>query len=75
MKCIECGNVMTEKKKTYVANLDTCVIIIKNVPAMVCEECGEVFYTDEVFEYIENTIGQLRNIVNDVAVVNYSTVA
>ena len=70
MKCIECGAEFTQKTKTNVANLDNCVIIIKNVPALVCE-CGEVYYTDEVAEKIEKIVTTLRQIVDDVAVVDY----
>ena len=70
MKCIECGKTAVLKEKTYVANLDTCVIIIKNVPAYVCE-CGEVYYSDEVFEQIEQIVTNLKDLINDIAVVDY----
>ncbi|MDY3972791.1 MAG: type II toxin-antitoxin system MqsA family antitoxin [Clostridia bacterium] len=72
MICIECGNEMTLKEKTYVANLDTCVIIIKHVPAYVCS-CGEVYYTDETFAEIEQLVSNLRNMVNDIAVIDYKS--
>lgn len=70
MKCIECGKTMQEKTKTYIANLDNCVIIIKHVPAFVCE-CGEVYYSDEVFERIEKIVTTLKQFINDVAIVDY----
>ncbi|MCD8181410.1 MAG: type II toxin-antitoxin system MqsA family antitoxin [Firmicutes bacterium] len=72
MKCIECAGELTEKTKTYVANLDSCVIIIKNVPALVCESCGEVYYSDEVFERIETIVEKLKNFINDIAVIDYA---
>lgn len=75
MKCIECGHNFINKNKTYVANLENCVIIIKNVPAMVCEHCGEVYYSDDVFEHIEKIVCQLENIINDIAVVDYAHTA
>ena len=70
MICIECGNDMVEKERTYVANLDTCVIIIKNVPAYVCQ-CGEIYYSDEVFAKIEEIVMNLKNMINDIAVIDY----
>jgi YgiT-type zinc finger domain-containing protein len=70
MVCIECGNDMIEKEKTYVANLDSCVIIIKHVPAYVCP-CGEVYYSDEVFAEIERLVMKLKSVINDVAVIDY----
>ena len=34
---------------THVVNYSNSVIIIKNVPCEECEQCGEIFYTDELF--------------------------
>lgn len=75
MKCIYCSTDMNFKNKTYVANLEKCVIIIKNVPAYICDQCGEVYYTDEVAEKIEQIIGKLEDIIKEVAVVEYTSVA
>ena len=72
MKCIECGHDLKESRKTYVANLDNCVIIIKNVPAKVCEFCNEIYYTDDIFTKIEDIVEQLQHMVNDVVVIDYS---
>lgn len=75
MKCKNCGHDVVDKKKTYVANLENCVIIIKNVPAKVCEHCGEAYYSDEVFGEIEKIIYKLAGIINDIAVIDYSNAA
>lgn len=75
MKCIECGHDVIDKNKTYVANLENCVIIIKNVPAKVCERCGEVYYSDEVFSKIEKIVYKLKGIINDIAVIDYANTA
>ena len=75
MKCIECAANLTERPKTYVANLDDCVIIIKNVPTLVCDACGELYYSDEVFARIEAIVNALRAVISDVAVVDYTKAA
>ena len=75
MKCIECGHNLIDKTKTYVANLDSCVIIIKNVPAMVCENCGEVYYSDEVFGQIEKIVYKLESVINEIAGIDYTNAA
>ncbi len=72
MKCFACDKETIEKNKNYIADLEHCVIIIKNVPALVCQDCGEVYYRDEVAEKIEKTIDMLEKIIDDVAVVEYS---
>ncbi len=71
LNCIECGHQLVAKNKTYVANLDNCVIVIKNVPALVCEHCHEVYYTDDISEKIENITCKLKDIIDDIAVVDF----
>lgn len=72
MTCFMCKGDTESKIKTYVANLDNCVIIIKNVPALVCNQCGEVFYTDEVAEQLERIVDTMEKLVKEVAIVEYS---
>ncbi|MDO5112418.1 MAG: type II toxin-antitoxin system MqsA family antitoxin [Clostridia bacterium] len=72
MRCFSCNGNMVPATKKYVANLDNCVIIIKNVPALVCDQCGEVSYTDEVFAKLEAMVDKLAAIVQEVAIVEYS---
>ena len=74
MKCIECGKEVELTTKTYVANLKNCVIIIKHVPAYVCD-CGEVYYDDETAQRIEDIVYSLKKVINDIAVVEYSKAA
>ena len=38
---------------THVVNYKNCIIVIKNVPCLECEQCGEKYYTDEVAERLE----------------------
>ena len=47
---------MVEKKVTYVLELDNKVIIIENVPARVCLETGEKFFSPETVEKIQETV-------------------
>jgi len=75
MTCYMCKGKTKELRKTYVATLEDCVIIIKNVPALVCEQCGEAYYTDEVAERLEQIVEKMRKFVEEVAVVEYEKAA
>ena len=75
MKCIECGTETKRTLKKYIANLDNCVIIIKDVPAIVCPHCGEVYYDDIVAEKIEQIILKLENLIQEVAIIEYNKIA
>ena len=70
-KCIECGHELINKNRTYVANLENCVIIVKNVPALVCEHCNEVYYSDEISEKLEKITLKLKDVINDIAIVEF----
>ena len=75
MICIMCKGTVKEAKKTYVATLQDCVIIIKDVPALVCSQCGKVYYTDVVSDKLEKIVNDLKKIVKEVAIIDYDKVA
>ena len=70
--CFMCKGDMEPKRKTYVATLEDAVIIVKNVPALVCNQCGEVFYTLEVTQALERIVERLESIIKEVAIVEYT---
>lgn len=72
MTCFRCKGDVENKLKTHAATLDNCVIIIKNVPALVCGQCGEVYFTDCVMQKLEAIIDRLENIIKEVAIVDYA---
>ncbi|MCL1848745.1 MAG: YgiT-type zinc finger protein [Clostridiales bacterium] len=63
---------MTLVLKTHTVTLDQCVIIIKNVPTMVCTQCGEVYFGDEAMQGIECIIDRLETVIKEVAIVDFS---
>lgn len=75
MKCFMCKGDLEQARKTYVATLENCVIVIKDVPALVCTQCGEAYYTDEVSDRLERIIDKIRDMVQEVAIVEYDNVA
>jgi YgiT-type zinc finger domain-containing protein len=75
MTCFLCKGDIDSKVKTHAVTLDQCVIIIKSVPALVCLQCGEVYFTDDVMNKLESIIDRLENIIKEVAIVDYSELA
>lgn len=47
---------MVEQKVTYVLEVDGKFIIIENVPARVCLETGERFFSPETVERLQQTV-------------------
>jgi YgiT-type zinc finger domain-containing protein len=48
-----CNETMVERTVTYVLELNGQVIIIENVPARVCEEIGESFFSSETVQFLQ----------------------
>ena len=75
MRCFMCKGDLIPMKKTYVAILEDCVVIVKDVPAQVCSQCGEAYYSDEVSDHLEDIVSKVKDMVQEVAILEYSKVA
>ena len=60
---------------THVVNYNGTIIVIKNVPCEECEQCGEKYYTDEVAEKIEKLVDLAKQMMQEIAVLDYAKVA
>lgn len=60
MKCIHCQGVM--KKGTAPLHIDRedCHVTFDNVPAWVCQQCGEVYFEEKEVETIQELIKTLE---------------
>lgn len=60
---------------THVVNYKNCIIIIKNVPCEECEQCGEKYYSCEVAKQIEVLVNMAKQLMQEIAVIDYFKVA
>ena len=72
MNCFMCKGKLEEKNTTFMVELDNCIIIIKNVPSLVCEQCREVLYSNEVSKKLEKLVNAVRNSITEITIINYS---
>lgn len=72
MTCFFCKGNLVESFTTHFAEVENCFIIIKNVPCLKCEQCGEVSYTGTVAKHLEEIINSLKGFLTEIAVVNYN---
>ena len=66
---------VTQSLTTHVVNYNGAIIVIKNVPCEECEQCGEKFYTDDVAEKLEKMVNTAKQMMQEIAVLDYSKVA
>lgn len=71
MNCFKCKGDLIEKKVNYVVDLENTIIIIKGVPATVCTQCGEQYFSDKIAENIEKIVNKLKQLAAEVTIVNY----
>jgi YgiT-type zinc finger domain-containing protein len=51
--CPLCGGGRTAGTVTYTTDLGTVVVVVRNVPASVCDQCGESWVNDSTASILE----------------------
>ena len=73
MTCFMCKGSVRDGFSTFTTDMGGCVVVIKNVPSFICDQCGETSYNDEVAKQLEQIVKNiLRATSAEIAVVNYS---
>jgi YgiT-type zinc finger domain-containing protein len=67
-----CKGRLENSLSTFMTDLGSCIIIVKNVPPQVCRQCGEVSYANDVTRQLEQIVTSIKKTVHtEIAVVNY----
>ena len=73
MTCFMCKGTVHDGFSTFTVELGGCIVIIKNVPAFVCSQCGEASYGGEVAQRLEQIVQSItKSSSAEIAVVSYS---
>ena len=76
MRCMSCKyGEMKEATTTYFAQLNSCYIIIENVPCLKCAQCGEEFLKASVAEKIDDILDSIEKIASKIFILDYATAA
>ena len=60
---------------TFTVEYKGCIIVIRNVPCLECQICGETTFNDEVSAQLERIVESIKTVLQDVSVIDYSKVA
>ena len=74
MECFMCKGKTEKQLVNYIVDMGKTVIIIKEVPANVCTQCGERYFDDEVMEKLEKIIDNVKKIAVEISVVRYNEI-
>lgn len=76
MTCFFCKGQTVEKRTKFIVDLGQCVVIVKNVPGEVCQQCGETSYSNEVAQHLEKIVEAVKqSIMSEVAIIDYQKAA
>lgn len=71
MTCFLCKGTMTPGHTTHMVELSNCILIVKNVPCLICEQCGEIAFESDVIEDLDRIAAKLGDVMTEIAVVQY----
>ena len=66
--CPLCGGSKAPGTTTYSVDLGFGVVLVRNVPALICEQCGEAWISPDVAERLEEIVEDARERRQQVAV-------
>ena len=71
MKCFMCKGQLIDKPTTYMVEINNSIIVIKNVPSQVCNQCGDVSYSHDIAKRLEKMVKTLCSSSTEITVANY----
>ncbi len=66
-----CKGETESKFVNYLVDIDNNIIIIKEVPAHVCKQCGERYFDNDVMKNLEKIIDEVKRVSMEISIVNY----
>lgn len=75
MTCFSCKGDVEKSTTTYMTEYNGRYIIIKNVPCTKCTQCGEEYLNGATLQNIEHILETLKNMLTEIAVVDYRKAA
>ncbi len=74
-KCPFCGGKKALSTTTFTVELGFGVVVVRDVPALVCQQCGSDWIEDDVAEKLETIVKDAKNKHAMVEIAQFSEVA
>lgn len=75
MNCPICKGKFERGSSTFSAEIENGLLFVKDVPADICKQCGEVFIPDEVAETLENLVFKAKKEKVEMEIISYKMAA
>jgi YgiT-type zinc finger domain-containing protein len=60
MECVHCKGNLIAGSVNYPVDLGDKFILIKEVPASICNQCGEYYLDDDIFIKVEDIVNHVK---------------
>jgi len=60
-RCTLCKGTLRGGKTECIARVGDMIIVIKDVPALICDRCGETYYSVEVSRKMDSVMGDVHS--------------
>lgn len=70
-KCPLCGGTMNDGIASVPFLIRAKIIVIKDVPAEICSDCGEAYMKSHVVDKVEKCIDSLECLHSEIAIINF----
>lgn len=71
-RCYFCGGKLKAQRATIPFVMNGSVVVIKNVPALVCTQCGEAIMDSPIARRVDEMLKQIYQIGSEVSVLTYA---
>ena len=73
MKCFACETASTEPGRTsYVVERDDRLVVVRDAPALICRQCGEAWFENDVALALYEQAEKLLDEGHDVEIAKYA---
>ncbi len=73
--CNACFNNGKIKTTTFTIEHNDCIIVVRNVPCLECQVCGEITLSDNVAARLETIVNAAKTVLQEISVIDYAKVA
>ena len=72
MNCVFCRASLEKGRVNHIVDLGEGIIIIRNVPANICKQCGEYYLDTEIALKLEALVEEIKKNKMEVSIINYN---
>jgi YgiT-type zinc finger domain-containing protein len=73
--CPICKGSKQKATTTFSVDIGSGVVVVRNVPSLICSQCGEEWISDSVSEKLEQIVELSRKEKREIEVLSYATAA